>query len=81
MSKKEESRPEHEVIFLRVPPALKEAIVAQVDGMNKARAVGEPEYTIAGWCVSCLAAVFEPIAVKSIEHNGSGRRGGKRARK
>jgi hypothetical protein len=52
-----------------MPPALKEAVVAQVDGFNKARAPGDPELTVNGFVCSVLWGLFE---VARIEENTNG---------
>lgn len=43
-----------EVIFLRVPSETKAIILAQVEGMNKARQIGEPEYTLQSFVLRCV---------------------------
>jgi hypothetical protein len=48
-----------ETMFLRVPPALKAAVVAQVDGLNKARSPGDPEHTVNSFVCGVLFALFD----------------------
>lgn len=49
-----------EVIFLRVPPEVKLALQAQVDGMNANRGIGEREFTINSFVLGCVSACLFP---------------------
>jgi hypothetical protein len=54
-----------EVIFLRVDPATKAMLVEQVAAMNKARTIGEPEYTLQSYVMQCVAQCLMPEQPKA----------------
>lgn len=53
---------------IRIPKPLKEALEAQVEGMNNARNPGDPTYTLTGFILGVLWAIIEPKAPRHDEN-------------
>ena len=45
------------VLYLRLPPVLKEKLEEAVAGINAGRGLGDPELTINAFAVGCLATI------------------------